>query len=112
MSRQNSDDSKAYALFLQPRLKAAATRMAISATFDVDLDMGPIISLDPTGAQQVNLPTEGSKFIFFIVHGSTNNVDLTVANNSGTTVCTISQSEIGIIIDDGVATKGGVIKLT
>jgi hypothetical protein len=112
MSRQNGSDQKLYAAFLQPRLKAAATRQAIAATFTLDLDMGPVVYLDPTGAQTVNCPTEGGRFIFFINHGSTNNADLTIKNSAGTTLCTLSQSEMAIIIDDGVRTLGGVLKQT
>lgn len=110
--RSNSEDSKAYGLNLAPRLKAQATRMAIAATFTLDADMGPVVYLDPTGAQTVVCPTEGSKFMFFVTHGSTNNADLTVTNSAGTTIATISQSEMALIIDDGVRTLAGVLKQT
>lgn len=110
--RSNSEDAKAYGLNLQPGLKAGATRQAIAATFALDVDMGPLVSLDPTGAQDVTCPTEGSKFIFFLIHRSTNNADLTIKNSSGTTLATLSQSELALVVDDGVKTWAGVLKQT
>lgn len=112
MVRSLLEDNKAEKLNIQFGLKANATRQAISGAFTVAANMGPIIWLDPTGAQNVTFPTKGSRFIFLVQHGSSNNVDLTLKDSAAVTIGTLSQNEMAIVWDDGVVTCAGILKQT
>lgn len=107
--RSNLDDNKAYGLCLSPGLKALVTRQTIAADIIVTNSMGPVITLDPTVAVNVTLPLKGSKFILFIVHGGTNAAALTLKDSTGTTIGTVAQGKISMVIDDGTKTVGGAL---
>lgn len=110
--RDNLDSNKSYNLNVQYGLRAAASSIAIAGALTVDRNMGPIVKIDPTGAQNVTMPTKASKFIMFLIHGSTNNADLTIKDSAAVTIGTLSQSEMAVVIDDGVATFCGILKQT
>lgn len=110
--RSNLEDNKVYDLTLMNAAKGALLNAAIAAGFTIPAKPPFIVKLDPTGAQNVTCPTKGSKFIFFLIHGSTNNADLTIKDSAATTIGTLSQNEFGVVIDDGVATVFGVLKQT
>lgn len=112
MSRSNLADNLAYGLNLQAGLKGGSTRLAISADLTIDPDMHPILWIDPSAAKNVTFPTEGSRFIFIVIHGSTGNFDLTLKDSGGNTIATLSQNEMAIVVDDGVVTAAGVLKQT
>lgn len=107
--RSNLDDNKAYGLVLSPGLKSNVSRQAIAGAFTVTAAMGPVIVLDPTGAQNITLPTKGSRFILFIVHGGTNAVALTLKDSTGATIGTVAQGKMSLVIDDGTATAAGAM---
>lgn len=110
--RSTLEDNKAYDLDIQNALKGRLMNIAISGALTIPAKPPFIVKVDPTGAQNVTCPTKASKFIFLIIHGSTNNADLTIKDSAGVTIGTLSQSEIGMVIDDGVATVFGVMKQT
>lgn len=112
MSRINTDDSKAFGLVMHAGLKASNTNIAISGAFTVSAAMGPIVKIDPTGAQNVTMPTKGSKFILWLIHGSSNNADLTIKDSTTATIGTLSQNEMGMVIDDGITTRFGMMPQT
>ncbi len=105
-------DNKAESLWLENAAKGNLMSIAISGALTIPAKPPFLVKVDPTGAQNVTCPTKASRFIFFIIHGSTNNADLTIKDSAAATIGTLSQNEIGIIIDDGVATTFGVMKQT
>lgn len=107
--RSNLDDNKAYGLELNCGFKSNVSRQSISAAFTITKAMGPVITLDPTGAQNVTLPLKGSRFILFIVHGGTNAVALTLKDSTGATIGTVAQGKMSLVIDDGTATAAGAM---
>lgn len=110
--RANIEDPKIFDPVFMTAMKGALSSIAISGALTVGAG-GPFIwKIDPTGAQNVTMPTKGSKFIYLLIHGSTNNADLTIKDSAAVTIGTLSQGEIGIVIDDGVATVFGVMKQT
>lgn len=110
--RSTLEDNKAYDMDFQNAVKGRLMSIAISGALTIPAKPPFIVKVDPTGAQNVTCPTKGSKFVFIIIHGSTNNADLTIKDSAATTIGTLSQNEIGIIVDDGVATFFGVAKQT
>jgi len=112
MARANQADNKFESPLIENAMKGNLMSIAISGALTIPAKPPYIVKIDPTGAQNVTCPTKGSKFIFLVIHGSTNNADLTIKDSAATTIGTLSQNEIGIIVDDGVATFFGVFKQT
>lgn len=112
MGHQTLEDNKAFGLTFKNAVKGDLMSIAIAAALTIPAKPPFIVKVDPTGAQDVTCPTKASKFIFLIIHGSTNNADLTIKDSAASTIGTLSQNEIGIVIDDGVATVFGVMKQT
>lgn len=110
--RSTLEDNKAYDLDLQNAAKGRLMSIAISGALTIPAKPPFIVKIDPTGAQNVTCPTKGSRFMFIVIHGSTNNADLTIKDSAATTIGTLSQNEIGMVVDDGVATFFGVWKQT
>jgi len=99
-------------LWFKDAPKGDLLSVAISGALTIPSGSPFIVKIDPTGAQNVTLPTKGSRFILLLIHGSTNNADLTIKDSTGATIGTLSQSETAMVIDDGVATFFGVMKQT
>src|SRR5262252_5877558 len=112
MSRMNHEDIKIHRGWFKTAIKGDLMNIAISGPFSIPADAPFILKVDPTGAQNVTCPTKGSRFIHLIMHGSSNNVDLTIKDSTAATIGTLSQNEIGMIIDDGVATRFGMMPQT
>jgi len=112
MARSNQAENKFESPWIENAMKGNLMSIAISGALTIPAKPPYIVKIDPTGAQNVTCPTKGSRFIFLVIHGSTNNADLTVKDSAGATIGTLSQNEIGIVVDDGVATFFGVFKQT
>jgi len=112
MGRSNQAENKFESPWFENAAKANLMSVAISGALTIPAKPPFIVKIDPTGAQNVTCPTKGSRFFFIVIHGSTNNADLTIKDSAAVTIGTLSQNEIGMIVDDGVATFFGVWKQT
>ena len=112
MSRMNMEDMRVDGAILNSNIKGGTEAIAIAGALTIGAKPPFIVKIDPTGAQNVTCPTKGSKFMFIVIHGSTNNADLTIKDSAAVTIGTLSQNEIGMVVDDGVATFFGVWKQT
>lgn len=69
----------------------------------------PVQFLDPDGARNVDLPAEEDGLFFIIVNRADMAEDITVREDSGmTTIITVSQNEVGIVVCDGTNWDGFV----
>lgn len=112
MSRNTLEGNKIFEAVLKTCLFADPLVIAISGALTIPAKSPAVLSIDPTGAQNVTMPTKGGKFIYLLIHGSTNNADLTIKDSAGVTIGTLSQNEIGLVVDNGVNTFFGVAKQT
>lgn len=110
--RSTLEDNKSHGLWFKDAPKGDLASFAISGALTIPAGSPFILKIDPTGAQNVTFPTKGSRFMYIVIHGSTNNADLTIKDSAAATIGTLSQNEIGMVVDDGVATFFGVWKQT
>lgn len=112
MPRSLNEQARLHDVRFAKRPSSDSINQAISGAFTVDPNSPFVIRLDPTGAQNVTLPTKGSRFMFILIHGSTNNADLTIKDSTGSTIGTLSQNEMGWVVDEGNVTKFGMMPTT
>lgn len=112
--RSSLQDNRAHKLFFAGAPKGVVQAITTTGTGTLTIvDGAPmILKVTPGAAHAVQFPTIGSRFIYIVIHGSTTSSDLTLVNSSGTTIATLSQSEMALVVDDGVATWAGVLKQT
>ena len=60
-----------------------------------------IQSYDPAAARDITLPAEAVGLTYFIVNRSNGAEDLTLKNDAGTTLGTISEDEAALVVCDG-----------
>lgn len=89
------------------------------AAVTLDADSPPLVHIDPAQALTLTLPSPSRGLWFILCHGSTGNFDITVSSPvdragaaGATTMGTISQNQIGLIISDGVTWFVGMMPQT
>jgi hypothetical protein len=120
MARTTGEDNDLYAPKIRSTLQHGCLKMAVAgATLLLDDDMPPVIALDPAQALTVTLPAPRQGLLYYLLHTSTGNFDITVSspvNRAGaagaTTMGVISQNQIGIAISDGVTWFVGMMPQT
>lgn len=119
MSVSNKEFAKMYGPQILHGLCFGVERRAITANLTLSQDSPTIQNIDPDQARTVNLPAVKRGLTFIILHGSTGNFDLTISSPvaldgsaGATTRGTISQSQIGIAVSDGVTWFVGMLPQT
>lgn len=102
MSRSNMNDAQLNSVVVNG-LKAMTGVMTLAGAITWDLDYGTVVAVDPGGATRVvTLPAaseanEGA--MFFIINIADAAEDLTINNESASTIGTFSQNEMGVIVN-------------
>jgi len=100
----------AWANGLSGKFGPSATE-TLAAAKTIDADDAMILKLDPAGAgRDVNLPAEGNigavGQYYVIINAADAAEDLTVKNDGGDTIGTVSQNEAGIFYNAGLSDAG------
>lgn len=78
-----------------------ANRETLSGNKTLTKNDEQVQSLDPAGARDVTLPAEEGGLVFLIVNRSDGAEDITLKDDGGTTLATISEDEAALCVCDG-----------
>jgi len=102
-----------------PRLDGAwcpdvADLTTLSGNLTLEVSDATVLPIDPGGAgRTITLPAEADAKgrLFIIINRADGAEDLTVKNDGGTAVATVSQNEAAILICDGSVWRAVVLKV-
>jgi hypothetical protein len=115
-TRQGVNDAPMSNVVVMKGLKLGCLTMVLPAdNFQITKDMPPILNFDPDGAKDVLLPAiseETKNLVFFIRNWAGGAEDITVKTSADaalTASVVISQNEMAMLTNDGVAWFGAMV---